>query len=289
MDLDAPANDEPRRVRALLLLYRLSLAIDDVTREVLGDDAASNHDVNFLLTLHLNGPQSPTTLADGLGIDHSQASRHLADLESADLLVREPDPTDGRRRIVMLSERGRERIHDFDQAIRLSFTAGAGAMEEVVMLMGAPVQLEAPGQRDALRAVVSLSAAGERFVAEVVRDLEAFGIVGAFAERFILASLLALGAQRPGRLAHDLGSSAATVSNRLNGLEDAGLVARRRGDSHDRRAVVVVLTPRGRRAAQVLLDALARHGREIAASVAAALACVPDGAAPVHGRAPARP
>jgi DNA-binding MarR family transcriptional regulator len=54
------------------------------------------------------------------------------------------------------------------------------------------------------------------------------------------------GAARPSELADDLRLVRSSLSRRLDGLAEEGWVVRRDGDGDDQRAVVVVLTRRGR-------------------------------------------
>ncbi|MDO4724838.1 MAG: MarR family transcriptional regulator [Comamonadaceae bacterium] len=70
--------------------------------------------------------------------------------------------------------------------------------------------------------------------------------------RFVLLFLLdaAEGAAlAPNALAEQAGISRATVTGLLDGLERAGLIERQ-PDAHDRRALRIVLTPKGRRTAR---------------------------------------
>ncbi|KPI08879.1 transcriptional regulator, MarR family [Actinobacteria bacterium OK074] len=56
------------------------------------------------------GPQSAARLADEIGIDRSGASRYADRLESAGLLKRGPDPTDGRATLLALTPKGRTAV-----------------------------------------------------------------------------------------------------------------------------------------------------------------------------------
>lgn len=68
----------------------------------------------LLKTLAAAGPQRVTDLALCAGLDVSTVSRHVAQLHSADLIERAPDPADGRAQRVKLSAAGVER---FDAAL----------------------------------------------------------------------------------------------------------------------------------------------------------------------------
>ncbi|WP_025351003.1 MarR family winged helix-turn-helix transcriptional regulator [Nocardia nova] len=56
------------------------------------------------------GPQSAARLADEVGIDRSGASRYADRLESAGLLERSPDPSDGRATLLTLTPAGLDAV-----------------------------------------------------------------------------------------------------------------------------------------------------------------------------------
>jgi DNA-binding MarR family transcriptional regulator len=64
----------------------------------------------LLKTLASSGPQRVTDLAACAGLDASTVSRHVAQLHSAGLIERTPDPADGRAQRVRLSAAGVARI-----------------------------------------------------------------------------------------------------------------------------------------------------------------------------------
>ena len=66
----------------------------------------------LLKTLAASGPQRATDLAVCAGLDVSTVSRHIAQLHSAGLIERTPDPVDGRAQRVKLSAAGIARIDD---------------------------------------------------------------------------------------------------------------------------------------------------------------------------------
>jgi DNA-binding MarR family transcriptional regulator len=69
----------------------------------------------LLKTLAASGPQRVTDLAVYAGLDASTVSRHVAQLHSAGLIERAPDPADGRAQHVKLSSAGVARL---DAAVR---------------------------------------------------------------------------------------------------------------------------------------------------------------------------
>jgi DNA-binding MarR family transcriptional regulator len=64
----------------------------------------------LLKSLAASGPQRVTDLAVCAGLDASTVSRHVAQLHSAGLIERTPDPADGRAQRVELSAAGIARI-----------------------------------------------------------------------------------------------------------------------------------------------------------------------------------
>ena len=65
----------------------------------------------LLKTLATSGPLRVTDLAGCANLDASTVSRHVAQLHSAGLIERAPDPVDGRAQRVKLSDAGSARIN----------------------------------------------------------------------------------------------------------------------------------------------------------------------------------
>ncbi|MBP1234374.1 DNA-binding MarR family transcriptional regulator [Arthrobacter sp. PvP102] len=61
------------------------------------------------------GESRATHLAARLGVSAPVLSRHIADLEEHGLVVRRPDPEDGRAQLVALSEAGAAKLHEIEQ------------------------------------------------------------------------------------------------------------------------------------------------------------------------------
>jgi DNA-binding MarR family transcriptional regulator len=64
----------------------------------------------LLKSLSASGPLRVTDLAACANLDASTVSRHVAQLHSAGLIERTPDPVDGRAQRVKLSEAGADRL-----------------------------------------------------------------------------------------------------------------------------------------------------------------------------------
>jgi DNA-binding MarR family transcriptional regulator len=61
----------------------------------------------LLARIEAMGPVRTTDLAERIGFDVSTVSRKLGDLEEAGLVVREPDPVDGRAHLLKVTQQGR--------------------------------------------------------------------------------------------------------------------------------------------------------------------------------------
>jgi DNA-binding MarR family transcriptional regulator len=77
--------------------------------------------VQPLLRLHRNGPERIGALAVELGLDSTTVTRHLDELESRGLVVREPDPADRRAALVRLTPKAVAQMDaaDADRRTRL--------------------------------------------------------------------------------------------------------------------------------------------------------------------------
>ena len=151
------------------------------------------------------------------------------------------------------------RLNDEDAA-RLRALVLLQRYKEVMHLLGRRADGSAnPPRRVEVREVAERqAAAGAAYVRDVRSRMRAFG-VGDTLERYTL-TILALHRARPSDLAYDLELSPAGVTSLLDRLEGLGLVVRESGvlDS-DLRAVLVELTPRGRRAARAVLGTFSAH------------------------------
>lgn len=77
---------------------------------------------SVLVRLDREGPATPGTLAAGEGIRAQSVCTIVSALQERGLVVRDPDPDDGRRVVVSLTEAGAEALHGArrDQARRLT-------------------------------------------------------------------------------------------------------------------------------------------------------------------------
>jgi DNA-binding MarR family transcriptional regulator len=91
---------------------RLRLAITRTARRLRQEAAGelSPTAVAALATVERHGPLTPSELADLESVRRPTATRTLRALEEAGLVVRTPDPADGRSALVDVTTEGRERL-----------------------------------------------------------------------------------------------------------------------------------------------------------------------------------
>ncbi|MEZ2389364.1 MarR family winged helix-turn-helix transcriptional regulator [bacterium RCC_150] len=98
-----------------------------VLRCIVATSLAKDGDVGFALQGVLRfigeGESRATKLASRLGVSAPVLSRHIAELEDLGLVIRRPDPADGRAQLVALSEAGMQKVHDFEEQRSLNLRA----------------------------------------------------------------------------------------------------------------------------------------------------------------------
>jgi DNA-binding MarR family transcriptional regulator len=246
--------------RALVVLHRYSVDLTEIAAQYLGRYVLENRDIEMILTVHRSGPMTPTEMAARMKAPRSTVSRAMARLEGTGLLVRIPDERDGRSVRIVLTPKGRRRVAAFSARLGDFFSHAEPLLKEAFHLMEVSVPDPDPtASADPVAAGQALTAAGAEYVEEAVRELREFGISES-SDRFTIALLDLLGGLRPTQIADELGLTPSGTSGVLTRLERVGLLTRRHDvTAGDRRAVLVELTPRGQRAADVQLDAFERH------------------------------
>ncbi|MFJ8196661.1 MarR family winged helix-turn-helix transcriptional regulator [Streptomyces sp. NPDC096152] len=93
-------------------------------REVARDEDLTPSQVSALTLVGKHGAATASALASAEGVRPQSMATILAALEQHGLIRRSPDPADGRRQLVALTESGRERIED-DRQVREEWLARA--------------------------------------------------------------------------------------------------------------------------------------------------------------------
>jgi DNA-binding MarR family transcriptional regulator len=104
---ESPASSRTASVNSLI---HALLSVGRLMRQRSQGETLDTGSFWLLKTLATSGPQRVTDLASYAGLDASTVSRHVAQLHSAGLIERTPDPVDGRAQRVKLSAAGMERF-----------------------------------------------------------------------------------------------------------------------------------------------------------------------------------
>jgi DNA-binding MarR family transcriptional regulator len=103
----AGAGAEVAEALGTLLLRSTRAGLYRHLTEGLGLDEAA---YPVLSGLARTGPRSAAALAGEVGLDRSGVSRHATRLEAASLIRRQPDPSDGRAALLILTEKGEHAV-----------------------------------------------------------------------------------------------------------------------------------------------------------------------------------
>jgi DNA-binding MarR family transcriptional regulator len=97
-------------------LMRLMMAAGRRFRSRIDGDTVDPSQAALLYTLKCHGAMRLGDIAEAMQLDASTVSRHVHQLGEQGLIVREPDPEDGRARIIALSSTGLASLRKtFDQ------------------------------------------------------------------------------------------------------------------------------------------------------------------------------
>jgi DNA-binding MarR family transcriptional regulator len=121
MPIDHPPSRSPARVEdrptwLVSRLYARSTALLAAGFEAHGSGLRSYH-YRLLAALEEWGPASQADLGRSAGIDRSDVTAALSELESRGLVERSADPGHGRRKIVTITAAGETRLLELDEVI----------------------------------------------------------------------------------------------------------------------------------------------------------------------------
>jgi DNA-binding MarR family transcriptional regulator len=88
----------------------LRLVLGQLVRRLRAEYSFPVAQASVLSRLDREGPQSTSALAAAERVRPQSMAQTLAELESARLIARRPDPADGRRVLIELTDGGRERV-----------------------------------------------------------------------------------------------------------------------------------------------------------------------------------
>ena len=119
--MDQLPNRTPARVkdRPTWLISRAFARSSGLLAAGFESDGAGLRSYHYRLLAALEewGPQSQADLGRGTGIDRSDITAAMAELESRLLVERSPDPDHGRRNIVTITSAGVDRLRELDTVI----------------------------------------------------------------------------------------------------------------------------------------------------------------------------
>ncbi len=97
-------------------VIQLVMAMGRRFRSRLDGDTVDPPQASLLYTLKCHGPMRLGDIAEAMRLDASTVSRHVQQLGDRGYIDRDPDPEDGRARIIAISDAGRAALkHTFDQ------------------------------------------------------------------------------------------------------------------------------------------------------------------------------
>ena len=263
-------------VEAVVLLQRYSLELDEVAVRVFGEGPTGAVDLEILHAIARGERPSPSDLVERLGMPRSTLSRGLSRLRRLGLVERSVDDTDARRAVLAPTTAGAARSDRFESALADFLLDSAPVVKEVQLLLGRDPERDRRSQRRlSVREVADrIGAVGAAYQRDVRAAVAEYGVADAPDRHAVV--YLALRESRPSLIAEHLHLTPAGTTSLLDRLEGLGIVERRTGAwPEDRRAVLVRLTPRGRRAAQAVLAVSRQHQEPLLDILGATLRVAP--------------
>jgi len=265
-----PSQD--RVAEAMVLLQRYSLEMNEVASAAFGQAATAGIDAEILGVIGAGGDTSPSALVARLAMPRSTLARGLVRLRRHGLVERSVDAEDARRAVLRPTASGEALLEQFRSALADFLQESAPVVKEVKLLL----DRDPEGDRGAesprsLDEVLDRMTAGGAAYGHDVRAAAAEHGVTETPDRFCVV-FLAVRESRPSLIAEHLRLTPAGTTSLLDRLEALGLVERRTGAwPADRRAVLVRLTPAGRRAADDIVAVFRRHADELLDTLGATL------------------
>jgi DNA-binding MarR family transcriptional regulator len=102
----------PRTSEIVSTASELRIVLGQLVRRLRREYSFPVAQASVLSRLDREGAQSTSTLATAERVRPQSMAQTLADLESGGLIARRPDPADGRRILIELTTRGRERLRE---------------------------------------------------------------------------------------------------------------------------------------------------------------------------------
>lgn len=197
-------------------------------------------------------------LADALGVSLQAASQSVALAEELGYVVREPNPADGRSKLVSMTPRGRQfvrdgaaaasqRANDYAEYIGVRpfrrLVAGLVALQRAAGAAGATALVTSITPGASIASVVVVS---HRALAELHSAVVDAGHSELRETQNTMLLYVSAGGAQASQIARTLHISRQAVTSSLNELESLGYLTRGH-HAADGRAVVFTLSPRGRR------------------------------------------
>jgi DNA-binding MarR family transcriptional regulator len=115
--MSAPISPEDRFSSPGFLLNKVGHVARRWIRDALTPVGLNGREAEVLLRLRSSGPLTQQQLCEQMDVDPSNLVTMLNRLEEEELLSRSRDPADRRRHIVSVTERGRQRREQCDEAV----------------------------------------------------------------------------------------------------------------------------------------------------------------------------
>ncbi|CAL8973787.1 hypothetical protein PROP_01253 [Propionicimonas sp. T2.31MG-18] len=256
---------------ALAGLADLSGDLTAIMQESLTPRVTSNRLVQVLLIVALSPGISPAAVADRMGSSRSLVAQLLRRLIAEDLVLKVAAEEDHRFALLLLTDRGTERVEDLERALTEYFACHRDAVGAILSLLGVDPHEAVAATGSMLGATAAIAGAASGYVRAAT---QVFSHVGLGSEaRLALTMIAGEGPQQPTDLARRLRVTSGAVSGIVDRLV-ATRLARRNLEPGlaDGRAVLVELTQAGQAMAAELAAALEPHATAIGEALRSACA-----------------